>query len=96
MFAFFMFMKLESISPNCISIEQVRRKIDSLRTYYREVKRREQTGKTTGSSGGTSTKKMWFFFERIDSFMRCTDYDPSLATSNMDSCFQEEVSKRIG
>ncbi|KAL8602335.1 hypothetical protein ACOMHN_022848 [Nucella lapillus] len=65
------------------SIEDVKRKIDSLRAYYRKQKKRSRELAANGSVA--YGKKVWPLYDRIHSFLGGVQYSrPSLANSQMD------------
>lgn len=55
------------ISIHCFSTDQVRRKIESLKTYWRDQRRREKYATTTEDPTGRRT--VWTYYYRLSSFL---------------------------
>ncbi|XP_025085203.1 uncharacterized protein LOC112558763 [Pomacea canaliculata] len=51
------------------SAEDVRRKVESVKAYYRKLKNKRRAGSTSG--------KTWVFFDRIHGFLGCVTYNTS-------------------
>lgn len=64
---------IRSTLYNCLKFfpfsEDVRRKVESVKAYYRKLKNKRRAGSTSG--------KTWVFFDRIHGFLGCVTYNTS-------------------